>query len=51
MSKYGIISSFGMNLGHQTGFEIPILLAKGVNFIKFIHQILYFFEICLLPTV
>ena len=55
MSKYGIVSSFGMNLDfgarNVTKLNFNLILLKMANFIELIHQIPNFLEIWLLLTV
>ena len=56
MSKYGIVSRFGVNLGSgarnvtKLKFLTEIML-KMVNFVEFIHQIPNFLETGLLLSV
>ena len=48
MSKYGIVSSFGANLGfgarNVTKLNFNLVVLKMANFIKLIHQIPNFLE-------
>ena len=56
MSKYGIVSRFGVNLGSGARNVtkqkfLPKIMLKMMNFFEFIHQIPNFLEIGLLLSV